>query len=88
MTITIIYRKDSELYRPVQNFIELCKRKYPNKEIIELELDTREGAELANIYGVDVYPGIIVKADNGSVVGTWKGMPLPLVDEVVSATLA
>ena len=88
MTITIIYRSDSDMYRPVQEFIELCHRKYPGKEINEIELDTREGAELAQVYDIDICPGIIVKADNGSVVGTWKGQPLPLVDEVVSATLA
>lgn len=88
MTITILYRKNSEMYRPVQEFIELCRRKYPGKEIQEIELDTREGSELTSIYDIDVYPGIIVKADNGSAVGTWKGLPMPLVDEVVSATLA
>ncbi len=88
MTITILYRKDSEMYRPVQEFIELCRRKYPGKEIQEIELDTREGSELSRIYDIDTYPGVIVKADNGNVVGTWKGLPMPLVDEVVSATLA
>lgn len=88
MTITIMYRKDSEMYRPVQEFIELARRKYPSKDIEEIELDTREGAELARIYDIDVYPGIVVKSDSGSVLGTWKGMPLPLVDEVVSTTLA
>lgn len=88
MTITIIYRSDSEMYRPVQEFIELSRRKYPGKEIEEIELDTREGAELASIYNIDTYPGIVVKSDTGSVLATWKGLPLPLIDEVVSATLA
>ena len=71
MTITILYRKDSEQYRPVQEFIELCNRKYPGKEIVELELDTREGSELASMYQIDTYTGIVVKSDQMSVLGVW-----------------
>ncbi len=88
MTITIMYRSNSEMYRPVKEFIELTNRRYPGKEIEEIELDSREGSELAKLYNIDVYPGIVVKSDSGSVLGTWKGLPMPLIDEVVSATLA
>lgn len=88
MSITIIYRNDSEVYRPVQEFIELLNRKYPGRDVQEVELDTREGAELASIYQIDTYPGIIVKSDDMSVMGVWKGLPMPLVDEVVSSTIA
>ncbi len=88
MKIIILYRKNSEANRPVQDFIGLLYRKYPGKQVTEIDLDTKKGAEMAQLHQIVDYPGIIVRSDSGQVLGTWQGLPLPLVDEVVSLLIA
>ncbi len=88
MTIMVIYKKDSEQYRPVQEFLRMMRTKYADKDIAELDPETREGAYEAQVFGVMQYPAVVVKAETGELMNIWQGLPLPLVDEVVAATLA
>lgn len=68
-------------------FIEMMRRRYPDKTIEELDIDTREGAAEASLYGVTQYPAIIATSFNGMVLGMWEGLPLPLIDEVAGAVI-
>lgn len=82
MRLVAIYRKNSEQARPVEDFKELLRRRYPDKKLTELELETREGATEASLYGVTQYPALIVTGQDGVMLGMWEGLPLPLIDEV------
>lgn len=68
-------------------FIEMMRRRYPDKAIEEFDLDTRDGAAEASLYGVTQYPAIIATAVDGRVLGMWEGLPLPLIDEVAGAVI-
>lgn len=87
MRVVIIYRQNSEQARPVIEFKETMRRRYPEKNVEELEIDSREGAAEASLYGILQYPAIIVSAHEGNVLGQWEGLPLPLVDEVAGASV-
>lgn len=87
MRIAVIYRQNSDHARTVYEFKEMMRRRYPDKPIKEYEIDTREGAAEASIYGVMQYPCIIVTAFDGRVLGMWEGLPLPMMDEVVASVL-
>ena len=87
MKLCIIYRKNSEQYRPVYEFVEMLSRRYPGKNIVELDIDTREGASEASLYDVVSYPAMIVTSFDGRIMGMWQGQPLPLIDEVVGLLL-
>jgi len=87
MRIVIIYRENSEHARPVIEFKENMRRRYPEKNIEELEIDSKAGATEASLYGIVQYPAIIVSAHEGNVLGQWEGLPLPLVDEVAGAAV-
>lgn len=87
MRLVILYRKASEQYRPVYEFIEMMRRRYPDKRIEELDIDSRAGAAEASVYGVMSYPAIIVTAFDGRVIGMWQGIPMPLIDEVAGMML-
>lgn len=87
MVLVVLYRKNSEQYRPIYEFLEMMRRRYPGKAIVELDLDTRDGAAEANLYDVVRYPALLVRSLDGRIQGMWEGEPLPLIDEVASLLL-
>lgn len=87
MVLVALYRKNSEQYRPVYEFLEMLRRRYPGKPIVELDIDTRDGAAEATLYGVVRYPALLVRSLDGHIQGLWEGEPLPLIDEVAGLML-
>jgi hypothetical protein len=87
MVLVVLYRKNSEQFRPVFEFLEMMRRRYPGKAIVELDIDTRDGAAEANLYDVVQYPALLVRSLDGRVQGMWEGEPLPLIDEVAGLLL-
>ena len=83
MKLLILYRPDSEHSSEVEAFVRDFQRQYEAGKRVELlSLNTRDGAAMASIYDVVAYPAILALADDGSVLGMWQGMPLPMKDEV------
>ncbi len=82
MRLVVLYRKNSEQYRPVYEFIEMMSRRHPDKHVHELDIDTRDGAADAVLYGVTQYPALVMTAFNGTVIEMWQGLPMPLIDQV------
>jgi hypothetical protein len=82
MVLVALYRKNSEQERPVVEFIEMMRRRYPGKAVVEMNIDTRDGAAEASLYGVIRYPALLVRSLDGHIQGMWEGIPLPLIDEV------
>ena len=87
MRLTILYREHSDHARSVTDFLEMLRRRYPNKIADLLDVDTRQGSAEANIRGIVQYPAILVTAFDGRVLQQWDGLPLPLVDEVAGMML-
>ncbi len=85
--MVVLYRHNSEQARPVVEFIEMVRRRYPDRKVIEMDLETREGAAEASLYGVMQYPAILTTSDDGRVMGLWEGLPLPLIDEVIASVI-
>lgn len=86
--LLILYRPNSEHATTVESFIRDFQRQHElaaeNIEI--LSLDTREGAEKAEIYDIVSYPAIMALSDDGSILNAWMGEPLPLMTEVAGYT--
>ncbi len=87
MRLTILYRDRSEHSRSVTDFVEMMRRRYPNKKPELIEIDTRMGAAEASLHGVTQYPALIVTSFDGHVLQQWEGTPLPLIDEVAAMML-
>lgn len=87
MGLVALYRKNSEQARAVYEFIEMMRRRYPDRNIVEKDIDTRDGAAEASLYGVMSFPAIISTSMDGRVLGMWEGLPLPLIDEVIGSAL-
>jgi hypothetical protein len=87
MRLTIIYRDNSEHARPVTDFLEMLRRRYPDKKPEILDIDTRIGASMATLHGISQYPALIVTSFEGRVLQQWEGLPMPLIDEVAGMML-
>lgn len=87
MRLAVFYRPESEHERPIIEFKEMMRRRYPDKEIIEFNLNTRQGTAEAALYGIVNYPAVLVTSISGHVQGLWEGEPLPLIDEVAGSML-
>lgn len=81
MRVVILYRPKSEHEGKVVSFAEEYKR--VKKISLELKsLETREGAEMAQLYGVVQYPAVLAVAVDGSLQKFWQGENMPLMSEL------
>lgn len=83
MKIVVLYHPESDHNRAIVDFARDFKViKTRSAELVSLE--TKEGAEKAKLYDIMEYPAILILDNNGQLVKNWQGMPLPLMDEVIS----
>jgi len=83
MKVVVLYRPNSEHGRLVEEFIHTYQsRGRGDMEVINI--DSREGGALANLYDIMEYPAILVLRDDGSLQKHWTGSSLPLADEIAA----
>lgn len=83
--LLILYHPDSEHSTQVEEFAHDFQSRHDIGNKLELlSLSTRDGAATASLYDVVAYPAILALADDGSVINSWEGDTLPLMDEVAS----
>lgn len=81
MSVRVIYKDASDHARDVISFL----RDFERRTSIALEIinpDTRDGAAICRVYDIVEYPTIIATDDNGMLQSSWRGLPLPTIDEV------
>ena len=81
MRVIILYRPNSEHARSVEEFVQDFLR-IQQKKVELISVDTRDGAATATLYDVMQYPTILSLRDDGQIIKTWEGEPLPLMSEV------
>lgn len=52
------------------------------KKIELVSMDSRDGVSMASLYDIFSFPAILALADNGSMLNSWVGLPLPLMNDV------
>lgn len=81
MKAIVLYRPNSEHARAVEEYIrEFQRRTGRNLEL--LDVDTKEGANMVELYDAVRYPAVIAIADDGRMLSSWLGEPLPLINDV------
>jgi hypothetical protein len=88
MRLVVLYRPDSEYARPVEEFGTNYQRWHQGSRLEVINYDSREGTATASLYDIMAQPAILALRDDGSVLKTWEGDTLPLMDEVASYTFA
>ena len=85
MKVLVLYRPNSEHGRSVETFIRDFRYQHEanaNKLDVQ-DVDSRDGVATASLYDVMQYPAILVLGDDGSLMKSWEGNQLPLMDEVI-----
>lgn len=86
MKVVILYRRNSEETSAVEAFIRDFKYRHDAHHLEALDADSREGIAMASLYDIMTYPAILALRDDGSVLKSWEGAMLPLMDEVAYYT--
>lgn len=82
MKVAVIYRSQSENERLVLDF----ERDYfhqTGRELTLYDINTREGADLAELYDVVRYPAVLAMSNDGALLQMWQGEILPLMSDVM-----
>jgi hypothetical protein len=64
------------------DYVREYKMRHPDIEPELMSLETREGAEMARLYGVYVYPAILAISRDGSLMQLWQDDHLPLMQDL------
>jgi len=81
MKIVGLYHAHGEFARQLENFArDFDHRHGKTMELIDLE--TKEGADIATLYDIVQYPAILAIRDDGQLAKAWLGTAFPLMDEV------
>ena len=82
MKAIVLYKPESEFSRAVEEFVHDFKRRASYScELVDV--DTPQGTELAKLYDIVQYPSVLAVRDDGQLVRSWAGTPLPVINDVV-----
>jgi hypothetical protein len=78
MRVAVLYRSSSEHERQVLDFEREFER-FTGHTLDMLDVNTRDGSAMANLYDILKYPAVIAVSNEGRVQQVWdvdNGMPL------------
>lgn len=81
MKVTVVYKDESDHARSVIGFMREYER-VTGRTLDVVDPDTPEGAQFCRTYDIVEYPSVIATSDGGVLQNLWRGLPLPLINEV------
>jgi hypothetical protein len=88
MKVLILYRPKSEHGRIVEEFVRDFKMGHNTGRVEVLDVDSRDGIATASLYDVMQYPAILALRDDGTVLKSWEGEMLPVMNEIAYYTFS
>ncbi|HVO86150.1 MAG TPA: hypothetical protein VMT23_00255 [Candidatus Binatia bacterium] len=82
MRVVFLYHPNSEQAGKVMDYAHEYTQRHPGIEPELISLETREGAEMAALYGVTNYPAILAISRDGSLQQLWQEQQLPLMQDL------
>jgi len=81
MKISILYRANSEHERNVLDYVRDFRKQQVTRKVNLVDVNTRDGTALAELYDVVQYPAILALGNDGRLLQSWEG-DLPLMNEL------
>lgn len=81
MKAMLFYRSNSDHERAAQEYVRDFAR-HTGKDLPVIDVNSREGTYLAELYDVMKFPSIVATDDEGKMLQTWSEDMLPRFDEV------
>jgi hypothetical protein len=82
MRVVFLYRPRTEQEGKVLDYVREYKMRHRDIEPELMSLDTREGDDMAKLYGVYSYPAILAISHDGSLQHLWQEEQMPLMQEL------
>lgn len=81
MKVTVVYKEESDHARTVIDFIRDYQRQ-TGRDLEIIDPDSPDGAQFCRTYDIVEYPSIVATSDGGVLQNLWRGLPLPLINEL------
>lgn len=81
MAVMVFYRDNTDYTRRVTEFLHDFKQRTA-QSLEEVDPDSRRGADLVKLYDIVEYPTLVATTEDGQIRASWRGVPLPTIDEV------
>lgn len=81
MRLHVVYKEASDHAREVRDYLRDFERR-TGMQIEVIDPDTASGAQTCRVYDIVEYPTIFAVSDDGVMQNSWRGRPLPLIDEL------
>lgn len=81
MRAVVVYRSNSEYGRTVEEYLRDFSRRTGN-ELETLDPDSLDGISFCKAYDIIEYPSVIALSDDGQMQNSWRGIPLPTINEL------
>jgi hypothetical protein len=81
MKAYVVYKVESDHARAVTDFLRDFERR-TGKKLEEVNPESPSGSAFCETYDIMEYPTVIATDNNGVLQNEWRGLPLPLMDEV------
>lgn len=81
MSVMIFYKSASDHARDVTEYLHDFERRTA-RTLEEVDPDSSNGVALCELYDIVEYPTIIATTIDGQLRNSWRGLPLPTIDEV------
>ena len=82
MKIVILYHPLSDHGRIIEEYVHDFTARHPQVQMESLSVDTMIGARTAETHDVTQYPSMLALREDNSVVKSWIGLPMPLMNDV------
>lgn len=79
--VIVIYKPQGENARAVEDYMRDFYRQ-TGRELEVLDPESREGADMCRVYDIVEYPSMLAMSDDGQLQNSWRGLPLPTINEV------
>lgn len=82
MRAIILYHPAGEGSLAIETYANEYAGIRPGNKLELVNLETPEGARMAELYGITEYPSILAMSDDGHLLRLWQGTNLPLMSEL------
>lgn len=82
MRLVVVSREQRDYSREVREWLRAFERRSPEVVPELVDPDSRDGVGFTGAYDLLEFPAVLVLRDDGGVVASWRGTPMPPVDEV------
>lgn len=81
MGVMVVYQSSSEHAGAVTEYLNDFEKR-TSRQIETVDPASTRGADFCRLYDIVEYPTVVATSNDGQMLHMWRGLPMPLIDEV------